>query len=172
MKGLLCRRMDNIDKNSTPRMTYAQKLEAAKRKKIHFDFDVLKATYPGVYCFYAFKNTEKTPFYVGKAFNIRSRMLDASDEGHVHCYLSGTKTTKLVQSKIKDYLDNDYEVHISLVKKVSMKCSCAAIAFNKLALTELQAINSMQKNGYCLEQYPEGTKPNNIASWNEKYLTK
>lgn len=68
----------------------------------------------GVYGFYAVKDMEEIPFYVGKSINIFCRMFKG---GHISDYLSGVRKNG-VQKRIKEYLEKGYVIKVRILRKV------------------------------------------------------
>lgn len=150
-------------------MTYKQKVDEAKKRNIHLPTNILDKNFVGVYGFFAKKPNETTKycFYIGKATNIASRLLKSS-YGHVYSYLN-QDYSKFVPSKIKEYIDNGYEIYVDILDEVNYEDTSFSIATHRLALAELQKIVYYQNKGQCIEQLPEGVGKNQRRYWEENY---
>lgn len=63
---------------------FLKRIEKAKDKNIFVQKEIaLNSHVRGVYCFYAKRETEEIPFYIGKSNNIFMRMFT----GHIYNYL-------------------------------------------------------------------------------------
>lgn len=151
------------------RMTREQKIEEAKKQRIYLPDNILEKEIVGVYGFFATKGNEKYCFYIGKATNMVSRLLD-SNGGHLHEYLNG-KFIKLVPKKIKYYLDSEYDIKVEILEDfdVQYKDTDFSRAAHRLALAEIQQIVKYQESKQCLEQLPEGIGKNEKKYWERRY---
>ena len=147
-------------------MTYKQKIEEAKNKNIELPEEILENEIVGVYGFFAIKGEKEICFYIGKATNIRSRLLDASD-GHIHRFLYGYDG--LVPDKIRDYRNDNYSIEVKVLERIDYEDTNFSRAAHRLALAELQQIVKYQKDNQCLEQRPEGVGPNEMRYWELNY---
>lgn len=151
------------------RMTVKQKIEEAKKQRIHLPGNLLEEEIVGVYGFFRLKDNEKPYcFYIGKATNMVSRLLGS--KGHLHYYLNGN-FGKLVPQKIKEYLDKGYDIEVKILENLKYKYEDTDFsrAAHRLALAEIQQIVEYQKLGQCLEQLPEGVGKYEKKYWEENY---
>lgn len=121
----------------------------------------------GVYGFFAKKDNEEIPFYVGKSNNIFSRIFT----GHIYNYLRGVRNTE-VQKRIDDFLKKGYVVEIRILKKVRYKGDSFIQDANRLALAELKEIVKQQNKGFCIteDQISEAVKQKSEKNeWNNKF---
>ena len=148
------------------RMTLETKVKQAKEKGIILPQELLNDDIVGIYGLFATKENKKKCFYIGKATNICSRLLDSS-YGHIHSYLKGREG--FVQNKIKKYIDNGYMIEVEILKEIDYKDTCFSKAAHRLALAELEKIVEFQEKGECLDQLPEGTTAYQKRYWENKY---
>lgn len=148
-------------------MSFREKFEAAKQCKISLPENILDNDIVGVYGIFANKeDSEDICFYIGKATNIRNRLLLSG--GHVYRYLHEDYSW-LVPKLIKEYIENGYEIEVRILKEVNYEDECFSRAAHILAFEELKYITEYQKKGQCLTQKPEGVGKNEEAYWNENY---
>ena len=147
-------------------MTYVDKIAKAKKLKILIPEDILIEDIVGIYGFFALKDSKESCFYIGKATNIRSRLLDAS-KGHIHRFLYGYDG--LVPDKIRDYRNDNYSIEVKVLERIDYEDTNFSRAAHRLALAELQQIVKYQKDNQCLEQRPEGVGPNEMKYWESNY---
>ena len=147
-------------------MTYEQKIEKAKEKRIHIPEDIIKKNIVGIYEFFRIKGNEEFCFYIGKSTNIAYRLLGSSS-GHIYMYLNDN-TSKIVPLKIKEYLNSGYDIKVKIIE-VDYKDSSFSKAAHRLALAELQEIVKYQEKGQCQFQVPEGVGTNEEKFWEENY---
>ena len=151
------------------RMTYEQKIEMAKSININVQEEINPdSCIRGVYGFYAVKDMEEIPFYVGKSINIFCRMFKG---GHISDYLSGVRKNG-VQKRIKEYLEKGYVIKVRILRKVEYIGDGFVQDANRLALAELEEIVRMLEQGYCLtdDQISEAVKTKSERQvWNDKF---
>ena len=163
-------------------MTYRQKWDAAKADGIEIPERVLNEDIVGIYGFFAKKGDEKTCFYIGKATNMRCRLFDGNNEGHIHYYFTKpwekTSEPDNVRKKKKDYsvpinihkyVNDGYKVFFQILEEVDYTDSSFSRAAHRLAFAELKAIVEYQKNEQCLEQLPEGVGSSERKYWEDHY---
>ena len=152
------------------RNTYSKKIELAKKQNINIPNDLLKKeNVVGLYKFFYVNPNNKNEdfcFYIGKSTNIARRLLKAQS-GHIYSFLNND-FTRLVPSKIKEYLDKGYEIRVE-IKEVDYYSDSFSSAAHKLALAELQEIVKYQEIGQCLFQLPEGVGKYEKEFWNKYY---
>lgn len=148
------------------RMKYEQKIEEAKKQRIHLPTNLLRKNIVGVYGFFATNENERLCFYIGKATNMASRLLAST--GHVHYYLYG-HFGKLVPDKIKHYLNLGYDIEVEILDEIDYEDISFSRAAHRLALAEIQQIVNYQKLGQCLEQRPEGVSSKEEEYWKRNY---
>lgn len=122
----------------------------------------------GVYGFFAKKDDEEIPFYVGKSNNIFSRMFT----GHIYDYLRGVRNTE-VQKRIEDFLKKGYVIEVRILKTVEYKGDSFIQDANRLALAELTEIVNQQDRGFCIteDQISEAVKQNfEKKEWNNQFI--
>jgi len=133
--------------------------DEAERRRIHIPHDLLgDEIIVGVYGFFAIREDEEYCFYIGKATNMAGRLFSSSN-GHVYFYLNNNNS-KLVTQKIKEYLENNYEIKVKILDKIDYHDSSFSKAAHRLALAELQKIVQYQEQGQCEFQFPEGCGKN------------
>lgn len=160
----------NHDLRDDGKMTYAQKIEAAKCVGITLPEDLLSENnIVGIYEFFRVKGHEEQCFYVGKSTDIAYRLLGAS-RGHIHMYLKND-LSKIVPRKIKEYREQGYEIQVKIIK-VNYDDISFSRAAHRLALCELQEIVKYQEKGQCLFQLPEGIGKNEEKFWEKNYHVK
>ena len=120
----------------------------------------------GVYGFFAIKENEEIPFYIGKSNDIFTRMFG----GHIYDYLRGVRKTG-VQKNIESFLSKGYEINVRILKVVEYKGDSFIQDANRLALAELNEIVNQQNNGFCIteDQISEAVKKiHERKDWNSK----
>lgn len=148
-------------------MTYEQKIKEAKKSGIDIPNNLSESeNIVGVYKIFKVKLNKKYCFYIGKSTNIAYRLLGSSS-GHFYMYLNND-FSKLVPSKIKEYLNEGYKIKVEIIKVDYCDTSFSKAA-HKLALCELQEIVKYQEKGQCLFQTPEGVGTNEEKFWEENY---
>ena len=148
------------------RMALEKKVKQAKEKGIILPQELLNHDIVGIYGLFATKEKEKKCFYIGKATNICSRLLDSS-YGHIHLYMK--RKEGFVQNKIKKYIDEGYMIKVEILKEIDYKDTCFSRAAHRLALAELEKIVEFQEKGECLDQLPEGTTAYQKRYWENNY---
>ncbi len=149
------------------KMSFKKKYDAARQRNISLPKKILDNDIVGVYGFFAKKeDSEDICLYIGKATNIRNRLLLSG--GHVFRYLH-EDYSRLVPKLIKEYIENGYEIEVRILKEVNYKDECFSRAAHRLAFEELYYITKYQKKGQCLMQKPEGVGKNEEAYWNKNY---
>ncbi len=147
-------------------MTNKQKVDMANERGIDLPLEMLERDIVAVYGVFAKKKNEEFCIYVGKATNLRARLLGSSS-GHIHLYLNNN-VEKLVPKLIDQHLQAGYRIEVRILEEVDYQDSSFSRAAHRLAFAELKWIVDMQKEGLCLEQLPEGAGPYSGAYW-EKY---
>ena len=120
----------------------------------------------GVYGFFAIKENEEIPFYIGKSNDIFTRMFG----GHIYDYLRGVRKTD-VQKNIESFLSKGYEINVRILKVEEYKGDSFIQDANRLALAELNEIVNQQNNGFCIteDQISEAVKKiHERKDWNSK----
>lgn len=120
-------------------MTYKEKVEEAKMRNITIPPEILEKDIVGIYKFFATLEDKKICFYVGKSTNIRERLL--SSNGHIHLFFKNSE--KLVPSKIKDYLHQNYEILVE-IEEVDYFDTDFSRASHRLSLAEITEIVKYQ----------------------------
>jgi hypothetical protein len=144
-----------------------QKVQQAKVRGIDLPEKIPNNKIVAVYGLFAKKKNEEFCIYVGKATNLRARMLGSSS-GHIHLYLNNN-VEKLVPKLIDQHIQAGYRVEIRILQEVDYQDSSFSRAAHRLAFAELKWIVGMQKEGLCLDQLPEGAGPNSRAYWERHY---
>ncbi len=145
---------------------FRKRIENAKMKNIFVDEEIaFNSHIRGIYCFYAKRENEEIPFYIGKSNNIFMRMF----KGHIYDYLRGVRDTD-VQKRIENYLDNGYSIKVGILRRVPYKGDTYIQDANRLALAELEEIVKQQNNGFCItkDQLSEAVKLTEENIWNEE----
>lgn len=151
-------------------MTYKEKIKEAENNKILILYDLLCQDHVvGIYKFFKVKDAEKYCFYIGKSTNIAYRLF-GSTKGHIHMFLK-KDFSKLVPSKINEYLNDGYTIQVE-IEKIDYTDTSFSKAAHRLALAELQQIVYYQNIGQCEFQTPEGTGTYEEKFWKENYKTK
>lgn len=135
---------------------FLRRVNNAKEQNIFVEDDInIDNQVRGIYCFFAKKDEEEIPFYVGKSNNIFFRMFN----GHVYHYLRGVRSTD-VQKHMEEYLKEDYEVEVRILRRIDYIGDGFIQDANRLALAELEEIVKMQNKGYCItdDQISESVK--------------
>ena len=148
-------------------MTNKQKVDMANERGIDLPLEMLERDIVAVYGIFAKKNNEEFCIYVGKATNLRARLLGSSS-GHVHLYLNNY-VTNLVPELIDQHLQECYRIEVRILEEVDYQDSSFSRAAHRLAFAELKWIVDMQKEGLCLDQLPEGAGPNSNTYWEKHY---
>ncbi|WP_416327808.1 hypothetical protein [[Eubacterium] hominis] len=147
---------------------FLKRIENAKSNNIFVQEEInLDSHIRGVYGFFAIKDNEQIPFYVGKSINIFSRMFT----GHIYDYLRGVKNTD-VQKRMEDFLTKGYIIEVRILKKVKYNGDSFIQDANRLALAELEEIVKQQENGYCItkDQLSEAVKREaEEKAWNDVF---
>lgn len=147
---------------------FHKRVEEAKSLQIYVDDKIsLDSCIRGVYCFFAIKDDEEIPFYVGKANNIFMRMF----KGHVYNYCRGVRKTD-VQKRMQFYLDKGYKIKIKVQEQVDYVGDGFIQDANRLALAELNEIVKQQDKGFCIteDQLSEAVKKKEKELWEEQFL--
>lgn len=151
-------------------MTYEEKIQKAAEKNIFVLYDLLNTdNIVGVYKFFKIKGAEKYCFYIGKSTNIAFRLFGSS-KGHIYMFLNNDYS-KLVPSKIAEYLNDDYTIQVE-IEEIDYRDTSFSKAAHRLALAELQQIVHYQNIGQCEFQTPEGAGTYEEKFWKENYKTK
>ena len=135
---------------------FSKRINAAKLLNIFVQDEILRNSHiRGVYGFFAKKDDEEIPFYVGKSNNIFNRMFT----GHIYHYLRGVRNTD-VQKRIEDFLKKGYVIEVRILKKERYKGDSFIQDANRLALAELKEIVKQQNKGFCIteDQISEAVK--------------
>lgn len=135
---------------------FLKRIKAAQLLNIFVQDEItLNSHIRGVYGFFAKKDDEEIPFYVGKSNNIFNRMFT----GHIYHYLRGVRNTD-VQKRIEDFLKKGYVIEVRILKKVRYKGDSFIQDANRLALAELKEIVKQQNKGFCIteDQISEAVK--------------
>lgn len=135
---------------------FLKRISNAKSHKIFVEDGIkLNSCIRGVYGFFAKKENEEIPFYIGKSNNIFTRMFC----GHIYDYLRGVRKTD-VQKNIESFLSKGYEIHVKILKVVEYKGDSFIQDANRLALAELNEIVNQQNRGFCIteDQLSEAVK--------------
>lgn len=146
---------------------FLKRIEKAKDKNIFVQKEIgINSHVRGVYCFYAKRENEEIPFYIGKSNNIFMRMFT----GHIYNYLRGVRNTD-VQKRMENYLDNNYSIEVRVLKRVDYVGDSFIQDANRLALAELEEIVKQQNKGLCItkDQLSESIKPSEENAWNEQF---
>ncbi len=152
--------------NNKIRMTFQEKYNAAKERNIALPEKILCKDIVGIYGFFAKKDEKETCFYIGKATNMRHRMLLSG--GHIFRYLH-EDYTRLVPRLMKEYIDDGFSIEVRILEEVDYKDEYFSRAAHRLAFEELKFITQYQKKGECLDQKPEGTGEKEEAYWKANY---
>ena len=147
-------------------MTNKQKVDMANERGIDLPLEMLERDIVAAYGVFAKKKNEEFCLYVGKATNLRARLLGSSS-GHIHLYLNNN-VEKLVPMLIDQHLEAGYRIAVRILEEIDYQDSSFSRAAHRLAFAELKWIVDMQKEDLCLEQLPEGASPNSRKYW-EKY---
>lgn len=121
----------------------------------------------GVYGFFATKEKEEIPFYIGKSNDIFTRMFG----GHIYDYLRGVRRTE-VQKNIEYFLSKGYHINVRILRVVEYKGDSFIQDANRLALAELQEIVNQQDKGFCIteDQISESVKKiHERKEWNNRF---
>ena len=148
-------------------MTNKQKVGMANERGIDLPLEIFDRDIVAVYGIFAKKKNEEFCIYVGKATNLRARLLGSSS-GHVHLYLNNY-VTNLVPKLIDQHLEAGYRIAVRILEEIDYQDSSFSRAAHRLAFAELKWIVDMQKEGLCLEQLPEGAGPNSRTYWENHY---
>lgn len=151
-------------------MTYEKKIKKAKESRITVPENILGKNIVGIYKIFKVKEGEKYCFYIGKSSNIAYRLLGSS-HGHIYIYLNydSSKIKKYkVPSKIKEYLDEGYDIKVEIIE-VDYYDTSFSKAAHRLALVELQEIVKYQEKGQCKFQTPEGVGKSEKNFWTKNY---
>ncbi len=147
---------------------FLKRIKAAQLLNIFVQDEImLNSHIRGVYGFFAKKDDEEIPFYVGKSNNIFNRMFT----GHIYHYLRGVRNTD-VQKRIEDFLKKGYVIEVRILKKVRYKGDSFIQDANRLALAELKEIVKQQNKGFCIteDQISEAVKQKTEKKeWNDKF---
>ena len=153
-------------------MTYEEKIQKAEEKEIFVLYDkkkLNKDNIVGIYKFFKIKDAEKHCFYIGKSTSIASRLFGSS-QGHIYMFLKNDYS-KLVPSKIAEYLDDGYKIQVE-IKEIDYRDTSFSKAAHRLALEELKQIVDYQNIGQCEFQKPEGANTYQEKFWEENYKIK
>ena len=128
-------------------MTHKQKVDMANKRGIDLPLEMLERDIVAVYGVFAKKENEEFCIYVGKATNLRARLLGSSS-GHIHLYLNNN-VEKLVPMLIDQHLEAGYRIEARILEEVDYQDSSFSRAAHRLAFAELKWIVDMQKDGLC-----------------------
>lgn len=145
-------------------MTNKQKVDMANQRGIDLPLEMLERDIVAVYGVFAKKENEEFCIYVGKATNLRARLLGC----HIHRYLNNY-VTNLVPKLIDQHIQAGYRIEVKILEEIDYQDSSFSRAAHRLAFAELKWIVDMQKEGLCLEQLPEGAGPNSRTYWENHY---
>ena len=147
---------------------FLKRIEDAKLQNIFVQEEIKPNSHiRGVYGFFAKRDDEEIPFYIGKSNKIFNRMFT----GHIYHYLRGVRNTN-VQKRIEDFLNNGYFIEVRILKKVRYKGDSFIQDANRLALAELKEIVKQQNKGFCIteDQISEAVKQKTEKKeWNDKF---
>lgn len=150
------------------KMTYEQKFNRAKEQNINLPEILLEErNLVGVYKFFKVDGDKRHCFYVGKATNLKSRILD----DYIRPYLNrgNSKHKKLVPSKLYEYIvENKYTVDVEIIE-IDYYDTLFTNAVHRLALAELQEIVKYQGMEQCEFQSTEGVGKYEKDFWEENY---
>lgn len=150
-------------------MTYREKITKAKESRITVPENILDKNIVGIYKFFKVKGNEKFCFYIGKSTNIAYRLFGSSS-GHIYMYINNNSSSNAVPSKIKEYLNADYDIKVEIIE-VDYSDDSFSKAAHRLALVELQEIVKCQEKGQCKIQVPEGVGTSEETFWEKNYNT-
>lgn len=147
---------------------FMKRIENAKSNNIFVQKEINPDSHiRGVYGFFAIRDKEEIPFYIGKSLNIFSRLFT----GHIYNYLRGVRNTD-VQQRMENFLGKGYTVEVRILKRVEYKGDSFIQDANRLALAELEEILKQQDNGYCktTDQISEAVKKEyEEREWNHMF---
>lgn len=127
---------------------FLKRIDNAKSNNIFVQDEIkFNSHIRGVYGFFAIKENEEIPFYIGKSIDIFNRMFT----GHIYHYLRGVRNTD-VQKRIEDYLEKEYIIEVRILKKVEYKGDSFIQDANRFALAELEEIVNQQNKGFCITE--------------------
>lgn len=157
-----------VDMTKREKNEFLKRISNAQSMNIFVQDEIkLNSHIRGVYGFFAKKDDEEIPFYVGKSNNIFYRMFT----GHIYDYLRGVRNTE-VKKRIEDFLKKGYVIEIRILKKVRYKGDSFIQDANRLALAELKEIVKQQNKGFCIteDQISEAVKQKaEKEEWNDKF---
>ncbi len=152
----------------TMRMTTEQKVKEALNRNIDIPSILLeRENIVGIYGFFAVKENTEYCFYIGKATNMRTRIINQ----HIHQYLNNN-FSKLVPEKIRDYLEEGYKIEVRILDEIDYRDTSFSKAAHRLALAELTKIVEYQKIGQCELQKLDGAKECEKTFWENNYVMK
>ena len=119
-------------------MTNKQKVDMANERGIDLPLEMLERDIVAVYGVFAKKENEEFCIYVGKATNLRARLLGSSS-GHVHLYLNNN-VKKLVPKLIDQHLQAGYMIEVRILEEVDYQDSSFSRAIIDLPLQNLSGL--------------------------------
>ena len=119
-------------------MTYKQKVDMANERGIDLPLEIFDRDIVAVYGVFAKKKNEEFCIYVGKATNLRARLLGSSS-GHVHLYLNNN-VKKLVPKLIDQHLQAGYMIEVRILEEVDYQDSSFSRAIIDLPLQNLSGL--------------------------------
>ena len=119
-------------------MTNKQKVGMANKRGIDLPLEIFDRDIVAVYGVFAKKKNEELCIYVGKATNLRARLLGSSS-GHVHLYLNNN-VKKLVPKLIDQHLQAGYLIEGRILEEVDYQDSSFSRALIDLPLQNLSGL--------------------------------
>ena len=119
-------------------MTNKQKVDMANERGIDLPLEIFDRDIVAVYGVFAKKKNEEFCIYVGKATNLRARLLGSSS-GHVHLYLNNN-VKKLVPKLIDQHLQAGYMIEVRILEEVDYQDSSFSRAIIDLPLQNLSGL--------------------------------
>ena len=117
------------------RMTPKQKVDMANERGIDLPLEMLERDIVAVYGVFAKKENEEFCIYVGKATNLRARLLGC----HIHRYLKNY-VTNLVPKLIDQHLEAGYRIEVRILEEVDYQdSSFSRAAHRPVSYTHLRA---------------------------------
>ena len=110
----------------------------ANERGIDLPLEMLERDIVAVYGVFAKKENEEFCIYVGKATNLRARLLGSSS-GHVHLYLNNN-VKKLVPKLIDQHLQAGYMIEVRILEEVDYQDSSFSRAIIDLPLQNLSGL--------------------------------
>lgn len=119
----------------------------------------------GVYGLFCEKKNDKYCFYIGRSFDISTRLFGFY--GHVTMF-NNHDCEKIVPKLIQERINEGWKISIKILAFVEYEGDNYYRDMQRLAFAEYKLIEEYQEKGECLYQLPEGTwiKEEN---WNTNY---